>query len=193
MTELTDQVPYSMLRFAGEIGPQAFRQALGRFLAGVTVVTARDPSTGQVRGMTASAFSSVSLDPPLAVVSLDRRSRMLETMRRASRFGVSILAEGQAQVARHFAGSPDAEAAVPEICLRSGVPVLADSLAYLVMSKTELHDAGDHVLLIGRIEELGYHEYGTPLAYFRGYFYRIAPTEADVLLAWRSAGEALWM
>lgn len=192
MTELADQVPRSMARFAGEIGPAAFRQALGRFLTGVTVVTARDPSTEQARGMTASAFTSVSLDPPLTAVCLDRRSRMLETMRRASRFGVSILAEGQAQVARHFAGTPDA-AAVPEMCLRSGVPVLVDSLAYLVMSKTALHDAGDHVLLIGQVEELGYQEQGTPLGYFGGYFYRITPTEAEVLLAWRSTGEALWM
>jgi flavin reductase (DIM6/NTAB) family NADH-FMN oxidoreductase RutF len=190
MAQPVEQIPRHGVRVE-EIDALAFRQALGRFLTGVTVVTALDPATDEARGMTASAFMSVSLDPPLAVVSLDRGSRLLATMNNAERFGVSILNENQAPLARHFAGRPDPDAE-PELLLCSGVPVLADSLAYLLMAKADVYPAGDHVLFIGRIEELGYHERGTPLAYFGGHFYRITPTEAD-MLAWQSSGGELWM
>jgi flavin reductase (DIM6/NTAB) family NADH-FMN oxidoreductase RutF len=184
-------VPTHARRVVGPIDPQSFRQTLGRFLSGVTVVSAVDPATGVAHGMTASAFLSVSLDPPLVLVSLDRGSRMLDVMRRAQRCGISILDEHQEAVARHFAGST--QYVPPPWCRRSGAVVLPDSLAYVVIDKRELRAAGDHELLLGEIVELGFEEETTPLAYFGGQFYRIGPTEADVLLAWPSHGEPIWM
>jgi flavin reductase (DIM6/NTAB) family NADH-FMN oxidoreductase RutF len=184
-------VPTHPRRVVGKIDPLSFRQTLGRFLSGVTVVSTVDPETGVAHGMTASAFLSVSLDPPLVLVSLDRRSRLLDVMRRAQRCGISILDEHQEAVARHFAGSP--QDLPPRLCRRSGAVVLDDSLAYVVIDKCDLRAAGDHELLLGEIVELGFKEEGTPLAYFGGQFYRIGPTEADVLVAWPSHGEPIWM
>ncbi len=184
-------IPTHLRRVVGTIDPQSFRQTLGRFLSGVTVVSTVDPETGVAHGMTASAFLSVSLDPPLVLVSLDRRSRMVDVMRRTRRCGISILDEHQEAVARHFAGTP--QDLPPRLCQRSGAVVLAESLAYVVIDQCELRAAGDHALLLGEIVELGFEEEATPLAYFGGQFYRIGPTEADVLVAWPSHGEPIWM
>lgn len=175
----------------GTIPPGVLRQTLGRFVSGVTVVTAVDPADGQAHGMTASAFVSVSLEPPLALVSLDNRSAMFEIAGRAGRFGVSILQEHQGTLAWHFGGRPDPDAHV-EACTRAGVPILSESLAYLVMRVTELHRAGDHSLLLGEIEELGCLDDGAPLAYFGGWFYRLAvrAEEADL---WPAGPDPVWM
>jgi len=166
---------------AGEISAAVFRRTLGRFVSGVTIVTAVDPCDGQAHGMTASAFLSVSLDPPLALVSLDHRGAMLEVTGRAERFGVSILQEHQDPLAFHFGGRPDPDVQV-EVCSRAGVPVLAQSLAYLVMRVSDLHRAGDHSLLLGEIEELGCLDDGAPLAYFAGRFFRLAVSAEEAEL-----------
>jgi flavin reductase (DIM6/NTAB) family NADH-FMN oxidoreductase RutF len=164
---------------------------LGRFVSGVTVVTAVDPVNGQGHGMTASAFLSVSLDPPLALVSLDHRGAMLEVAGRAQRFGVSILQEHQGPLAAHFGGRPDPDVQV-DACIRAGVPVLAESLAYLVMRVSDLHPAGDHSLLLGEIEELGCLDDGAPLAYFAGRFFRLA-VRAEEAELWPLGPDPVWM
>lgn len=88
---------------APDIDPRHFRRTLGRFATGVTVVTVARPEGPH--GMTANAFLSVSLDPPLVLVSVDRRARMHAYLAEATRYGVSILARDQEIAARHFAGS----------------------------------------------------------------------------------------
>ena len=87
------------------IDPTEFRRTLGRFATGVTVVSAYDEG-GNPRGLTANAFMSVSLDPPLVLVSLDNRSRTKPVLERAGRYGVSVLAEEQRALSDHFAGRP---------------------------------------------------------------------------------------
>ena len=175
----------------GTIDPQSFRQTLGRFLSGVTVVRAVDPETGVAHGMTASAFLSVSLDPPLVLVSLDRRSRMVDVMRRTA----AVASRSSTSIGRpcHVISRVHHKISRLRLCQRSGAVVLAESLAYVVIDQCELRAAGDHALLLGEIVELGFEEEATPLAYFGGQFYRIGPTEADVLVAWPSHGEPIWM
>ncbi len=108
----------------GAIDAHQFRRVMGRFASGVTVVTAT--ALGETRGMTASAFMSASLDPPLCVVSVAKRARMHALLMATDRFGVNILAEHQEAIARHFAGRPDPVLDVP-FAVVDGVPVLADA------------------------------------------------------------------
>jgi flavin reductase (DIM6/NTAB) family NADH-FMN oxidoreductase RutF len=191
LMNLTESAPLAHTTVHGEIDPDAFRQALGRFASGVTVVTSVDPVDGRPQGMTANAFVSVSLEPPLALVSLARNARMLDVVTRAPRFAVSILHERQSELALHFAGRSDPDLTI-EVTVRAGVPVLSESVAYLVMRRHELRAAGDHVLLLGLIEELGFDEARAPLAYYGGRFHRLAPSDHTLEL-WPEGPEPIWM
>lgn len=143
--------------------PADFKQAMARFLSGVTVVSAeRD---GQVFGMTASAFLSVSLDPPLVLVSVAKSATMHGVLLSASSFSFSILSVEQQALSSHFAGY--GEATVQWVPGPFGPPVLAGALAWVGCSAFAAHDAGDHTLFIGRVESAQSFE-GAPLAYFRG-------------------------
>ena len=124
-----------------------FRDALGRFASGVTIVTAVDGE--KTHGMTANAFVSVSLDPPLVLVSLDNRSRIHRILSSAGRFGVSVLAEDQRGLSEHFAGRGVGEA---RFVSRAGTPVVEGAIAYFVVHVVDAHGAGDHTLYIGRVE-----------------------------------------
>ncbi|MFC6591378.1 flavin reductase family protein [Deinococcus lacus] len=97
----------------GGVDPQEFRQTLGRFASGVTIITAQDGQ--ERRGMTASAFLSVSMTPPLVLVSVDRRAHMhgLLESSAVTHYGVSILAQDQQHLSDHFAGRPGPEEQVP--------------------------------------------------------------------------------
>ncbi len=155
------------------IEPATFRAALGRFASGVTVVTTL--LGGEVYGMTASAFVSVSLEPPLVLVSVDRRAHMHGYLQRAKRYGVSVLAAEQAVHSNHFAGweQPDF---VPEFEWLDGVPVLAGAISTLAVSVIAVHEAGDHSLFVGEVTELSYIE-GAPLLYFVGKYGALKPAE----------------
>jgi flavin reductase len=147
-----------------DVTPQSFRQTLGRFASGVTVVTMQED--GQVHGITVSAFLSVSLEPPLVLVSIDKKAHSHERMTNAERYGVSILSESQQSLSNHFAGrDPNA---VPEFETLSEFPVLKNALAQLVCKTVQKVDAGDHTLFIGQIEQLAWQEEGKPLVYFHG-------------------------
>ncbi|KIX84726.1 flavin reductase family protein [Thermus filiformis] len=151
------------------IDPVHFRRTLGRFATGVTVVTVR---TGEeVHGMTANAFLSVSLEPPLVLVSVDRKARTHGRLLEAGRYGVSVLSEEQREVSERFAGrgGEGAEVAFVE---RAGVPLLAGALAHVVARVVEAHPAGDHTLFLGEVEHLDYRE-GRPLLYYAGRYHRI--------------------
>jgi flavin reductase (DIM6/NTAB) family NADH-FMN oxidoreductase RutF len=157
-----------------------FRRVMGRFATGVTVITAT--AKGETRGMTASAFMSASLDPPLCVVSVAKRARMHELLLSAGSFGVDILAAGQEAVATHFAGKPDPVLDVP-FAIVDGVPVLADACARILAETAASHDCGDHTLFVGHIRFMAA-DHRPPLVYHAGRFGAFAPAEDE---------EAIWL
>lgn len=141
-----------------------FRRALGRFASGITVITTEHE--GAVHGMTANAFVSVSLDPPLVLVSVDNRAKMNEILPVSGHYGVSILRDSQEDLSQHFAGRPK-EGTVVSFARRGGVPLLEGALAHLVCRLVDVHPAGDHTLYIGHVEYLDYGD-GAPLLYYTG-------------------------
>ncbi len=149
------------------VDPDMFRAALGRFASGVTVVTARD-AKGNDHGMTVSAFCSVSLDPPLVLACIGHEASMHEPMMRGDRFGVSILAAGQEALARRFADQrSDRFDGVGYRRGQLGVALIDDALAHLECTVVDRRDAGDHTIVIGRVEAAEADQ-GRPLAYYRG-------------------------
>jgi flavin reductase (DIM6/NTAB) family NADH-FMN oxidoreductase RutF len=148
--------------------PLAFRQALSQFAAGVTVVTTRC-SDGTPRGLTVTAFCSVSLDPPLVLVSIDNRSEAHDGFAEGV-FAVSVLAEGQEEVSRRFS-LPGAEKFASGECVTeaSGLPLVRDALAYLTCRVVTSVPGGDHTIYVGQVEDARTRE-GRPLLYHgRGY------------------------
>lgn len=155
----------------GGLTPFEFRQTLGRFASGVTIVTALDGQ--QRRGMTASAFVSVSLAPPLILVSVDHRAHMHEVLGRpeTTRFGVNLLSSTQRHLSDHFAGRPGPEENVPWF-EHEGLPLIGGCIAQLVCRKHEVIVAGDHTLYLGFVEYARYTD-DDPLVYFRGQYHEL--------------------
>ena len=151
----------------------AFRGALGRFASGVTVVsTVLD---GVDHAMTASAFTSVSLDPPLVLVCSHRTSRFHDAVLASGTWGVSILAEEGVEASAWFAhrGRPldDQLAGIAHHRGGSGVALLDASLAWLECTTTAVHDGGDHVILVGSVTgAAGRDEADDPLLYYRSHY-----------------------
>jgi flavin reductase (DIM6/NTAB) family NADH-FMN oxidoreductase RutF len=131
-----------------EIDGKLFRRVMGRFTTGVTVITAE--AEGAVRGMTANAFMSGSLTPPLCIISIAKKARMHGTLEKAGHFGVSILAQGQEGISQHFAGQGSADPE-PLFAHMHGVPVLSGVSAAIAATLEAQHDCGDHSIFIGRI------------------------------------------
>jgi flavin reductase (DIM6/NTAB) family NADH-FMN oxidoreductase RutF len=148
----------------GDIDPQAFRYTMGRFATGVTVVTT--VKDGHIRGMTANAVMSVSLDPPLVVVSVDKRAHLHTLLAEGSRYGISILTRNQQAYSQHFAGF-GAEDLQPEFVWTGDVPLLKEALGHVIARVVDAHTAGDHTLFIGQVEYLAWWD-GEPLLYFQG-------------------------
>lgn len=153
------------------ITPNAFRAALGRFASGVTVITVETPE-GDVHGMTANAFCSVSLHPPLVLVCIDHLAETYLHLRERGKFGVSVLKEEQEALSEFFADperNPDAayRLGIEYRPMRSGMPVLTNALANLDCTVVGAHSAGDHTIFVGEVKELALGE-GSPLLYFRG-------------------------
>jgi flavin reductase (DIM6/NTAB) family NADH-FMN oxidoreductase RutF len=149
------------------IDPDTFRAALGRFASGVTVVTACD-ADGRDHGMTVSAFCSTSLDPPLVLACIGHEASMHGLMLRVDRFGVSILASAQEALARRFADQrTDRFDGVGYARGRLGVALLDDALAHLECTVVDRRDAGDHTIIVGRVEAAACDQ-GRPLVYYRG-------------------------
>ena len=150
---------------AVEEATREFRKVMGRFATGVTVVTTVERDI--VHGMTANGFMSVSLRPPLVLVSLGR-CRMNEMLPRSARYGVSILAHDQQPFAAHFAAQKPS-AVAPAFIWQHGLPLLEGALAQLVCRVVDVHRAGDHVLWIGEVEYLD-HRDDEPLLFYTGRF-----------------------
>lgn len=152
----------------------AFRGAMARFASGVTVVSARD-GKGDIRSATVSAFVSVSLAPPLLLVSIASRSGTLGAALDAARFGVTVLHSGQERLALHCARpSKDRQAELQWVEGKTGVPLLAAGLARFECAVADRIDAGDHTLLLGRVLDV---ESGDdrPLIYFGRAFHTLSP------------------
>lgn len=150
--------------------PADFRKAMGSFAAGVTVVTACHD--GRLVGTTVSAFSSVSMDPPLVMVCLKRDSRTLAALSQARTFCVNILAQEQGDLAYRFAesGADDRFALTAVEAGVCGAPLLAGSVAAVECQLHAAHDGGDHEILVGRVLRVVTDETKTPLVYVRGAF-----------------------
>jgi flavin reductase len=147
-----------------EIDPDLFRRAMSRFATGVTVITAEHD--GESRGMTANAFMSGSLEPPLCVVSIAKRAHMHQAMAASTHFGVNILAEDQIDLSEHFAGRRN-----PELFVRfervGPALLLASACARISAEVVARHDCGDHTIFIGHIRSLDTDD-RPPLLYHAG-------------------------
>ena len=143
-----------------------FRHLLARFATGVTIVTALDP-LGRPTGMTASALSSLSLDPPLLLVCVGHRAEFHKTIRQAAHFALNVLAADQEHLSRLFAATGvDHFASVPYRPGPGGVPLLDGVVAHIVCDRTGQHDAGDHTVFFGTV--IGGETFDrAPLLYFR--------------------------
>lgn len=160
------------------IDAMEFRRALGHFATGVTVVTYAPEGVDEFRGTTVNSFTSVSLDPPLVLVSLGRQTRAAAALRPGSAYAVNVLAHGQRDLALHFAGRVEPDTRV-EWDVRAGVPHLATCGAHFRCVARDVHGAGDHVLVVGLVEE--FRAYGhPPLLFYRGAFEHLhAPVRGD--------------
>lgn len=154
------------------IDASLFRSVLGRFASGVTIVTAVDQH-GNSHGMTVSAFSSLSLEPPLVLVCIDNAATMSPLMATTERFAVNILDSEQEELSRRFASQDDRFAGIGFSPSPSGAPLLDDVLAWLDCRVVARHPAGDHVIVIGEVEH-GAALDGQPLLYYRSGYATIA-------------------
>ncbi|ABH00099.1 possible hydrolase (plasmid) [Rhodococcus jostii RHA1] len=143
--------------------PRTFRDALGRFATGVTVITT-DTGNG-IHGMTANGFMSVSLDPALVLVSLGRCA-MADHLHSGDRYAVTLLSEDQETLSRHFGGRTQPGLSV-DFTRRGAHSFVPGGLAEIGCRIVDRHVAGDHVLFIGEVEHLDYRD-GVPLLFYTG-------------------------
>lgn len=161
---------------AAEPNPELFREVFGRFATGVAVIT----GTGTLGsgGMTANALCSLSLNPLLALVCFANQARTLPIVREAGRFGVSLLAAGQEDIAGVFASKlPESEklAGVAHR-LEHGAPIIEGALAWAACDLQELLAGGDHTIAIGRVIGMGLGD-GEPLLWYSGQYHALHRTE----------------
>ncbi|MFZ1130152.1 MAG: flavin reductase family protein [Terriglobales bacterium] len=153
-----------------------FRRAMGCFATGVTVITI--DQEGEIHGMTANAFTAVSLDPVLVLVCVDHRARTHAHLHARKRFGVNVLRSDQQKISEYYARS-DEKHQHPESAgarfdrTAQGTPVLQGALAYLECRLHSTQAAGDHTIFIAEVEEVVVRD-GEPLLYFRSQYRDIA-------------------
>jgi flavin reductase (DIM6/NTAB) family NADH-FMN oxidoreductase RutF len=150
------------------IDPVLFRRTAGMFATGVLVVTTG--RQGTFRAITVNSFTTVSLDPTLLLICLDRRSRTLPIMVESGSLTVNVLRDDQEHISRMFATS-SVENGLDQVEWEIGLvgtPVISGCLAYFHCHLMETYDAGDHVIVIARVEEAQIGEEGRPLIFFRG-------------------------
>jgi flavin reductase (DIM6/NTAB) family NADH-FMN oxidoreductase RutF len=146
----------------------ALRKTLGMFATGVTVITALKEE--QVHGMTANAFMSVSLEPPLVLISVDRRAKMCALLHEGMHYGVSVLCESQAALSDRFAGrSTETE---PRFLIVKDTPLVEGALAHFVARVERSYWGGDHSLFLGRVEYARQGP-GTPLLFHGGRYEKL--------------------
>ena len=157
------------------VAPDDFRQALARFASGVTIVTTmRDEDIPL--GVTVSAFSSVSLEPPLVLVCLDQYTQHLTSYLGGKHFNISILEASQSAISNRFASQSDTSPFddVPHFAGENGVPLISEALVSIECAYFSDHVAGDHTILIGEVQKAYWEEEGAPLIYWRSQYRALA-------------------
>jgi len=155
------------------VSKDEFRAALSRFISGVTVVTTLG-TDNRPAGITVSAFSSVSLEPPLVLVCIDKRASLHNYLTEGSFFAVNILAEDQRDVSRLFASKDEDRFDGSRYSWGvSGAPLLDNALAYIECRVVHAYPGGDHTIIVGEVESTGTTEH-KPLAYYRGGYANLA-------------------
>lgn len=155
------------------ISQQEFRHALSHFASGVTIVTTRE-ADGRPTGLTAAAFTSVSLDPPLVLVCVDRSSNSSPALMASGRFAVHVLTTEQEALSRRFATKEDNK--FSGVRFKPGtldLPILDSALAVLECRTAHIYDGGDHTILVGAVEA-AHTGQGSPLLYYCGRYSRLA-------------------
>ena len=147
------------------IDPRAFRTALGRFATGIVVVSCR--VDGICHAMTANAFMSGSLEPPLVLVSVGRGAQMHSFLQRGGAYGVSVLTDAQEKYSRHFSGRP-LDGFRPQFEELEGVPVLGAGIARIAARVTHRYACGDHTLFVGEVEAIALDDQADPMLFYAG-------------------------
>ena len=154
---------------------QEFRSALGMFATGVTIVTART-ADGDLVGLTANSFNSVSLDPPLVLWSLSRSAASMVALSTGSHYAINILAADQKELAERFAGKrEDRWAGVAFSDGLCGAPLLTGATASFECFNRSRYEEGDHVIFVGEVERCAHRPGVSPLLYHGGKFYTEHP------------------
>jgi flavin reductase (DIM6/NTAB) family NADH-FMN oxidoreductase RutF len=155
------------------IGKDEFRAALSRFASGVTVITSRD-NEGRDHGITVSAFSSVSLEPPMILVCIEKTTGSHDVLAETSHFAVNVLAAEHDALSNRFASRiPDKFDGVACRISAHGVKILEESLVVLECRRVHAFDAGDHTIFVGLVEDSEVKD-GTPLVYWHGKYRKLA-------------------
>lgn len=155
----------SLQSFDPSANADSFRDALGTFVTGVTVVTTDTPE-GPV-AIVANSFASVSLDPPLVLWSPAKSSRRFEHFAGARRFAVHVLSADQRDICAAIINSKTAISKVPMHLSHCGMPIIEGALATFECNLEATHDAGDHVIVVGRVTK-AHHTGGAPLVFHAG-------------------------
>lgn len=149
------------------IGQEDFRNALSRFTSGVTVVSTKD-TAGKLHGITVSAFCSVSLDPPMVLICIEKSTFSHYAFEESGVFVVNILRDSQAVLSERFAAPfEDKFEDVEYYSSVEGIPILKDALANLECRLKFSYHGGDHSIFVGQVENVTLND-GDPLVYFRG-------------------------
>jgi flavin reductase (DIM6/NTAB) family NADH-FMN oxidoreductase RutF len=162
------------------IDPAFFRAAMGRFATGVTVITYW--CDGEPAGMTANAFMSVSLAPPLVVLSVRSAARFAAKVGRGDHYGVNVLTEAQDPLSSHFGGKPQQNIDIGFL-RETAVPLIDACLAHAVARVVDVHVAGDHLLYVGELEHLSMGSDARPLLFWGGRYERLQKQQSPKDLA----------
>jgi flavin reductase (DIM6/NTAB) family NADH-FMN oxidoreductase RutF len=149
-----------------------FRQVMGTFATGITVVTTRDKE-GKPYGLTVNSFTSVSLNPVLVLVCLDLRLSGLQWFKDSKHFGISILSEHQEDLSRMFAKKDSERPASVYFDGRLGMPLLKNSLAAMECAIVKIYEGGDHLIFLGEVDNAELLQPDHPLLYFRGKYHKV--------------------
>lgn len=155
-----------------EIARDALRHVLGTYATGVSIVMTK--SRGMIHGLTVNSFTSVSLDPPLILICIDRMATTYPLIKESKVFSVNILSEVQESLSRLFSDPGNKSSTLQGLEYReevTGAPIIMGVLGFLDCSVEATYQGGDHDIFIGRVEKFGLSDDGDPLLYYRGEYH----------------------
>ncbi|WP_087974906.1 flavin reductase family protein [Oceanobacillus rekensis] len=155
-----------------------FRNAMGKFATGVNVITTE--VDGDIHGMTANAFMSVSLDPKLVVISIGENASMLEKVRKSKKYAINILSQSQKELSMIFAGQIKEDRNVSFESL-ADLPVIKEANTQISCEVVNEYVEGDHTLFIGKVIDLKLQECSDPLLFYKGKYTSLEKTEEAVM------------